>query len=206
MAVLATDDNPCTSLNWDNVTTPALAFSTGCTPTVHARDLPFILDTGATCHISPEASDFKNLRSIPRHPVKGLSGSAVYATGMGNIKIRIAGGHTLKLVDALYITDANVRLISILVLNKGGNYTMHFNSDGCWVTNKSNTVLVRGALSTSKRLYVLTTKTPSMQTQESLMTSPLQRLSTLGFRTSNRGTDALGIAMSVRSLTWLKMG
>ena len=97
---------------------------------------------------------------------QGLSGSAVYATGMGNIEIHIAGGHTLKLVDALYIPDANVRLISILVLNKSGNYTTHFDSDGCWVTNKSNTVLVRGALSTSKHLYVLTTKIPSMQTQE----------------------------------------
>ena len=60
------------------------------------------------CHISLEASDFKNLRSIPSHPVKGLSGPAVYTTGMGNIEIHIAGGHTLKLVDALYIPDANV--------------------------------------------------------------------------------------------------
>ena len=53
-----------------------------------------------------------------------------------------------------------------MALNKGGNYTTHFDSNGCWITNKSNTILVRGALSTSKRLYVLTTKIPSMQAQE----------------------------------------
>ena len=158
IAVLATTEPPVASLDW---TINHAAYTVARSPTTPTTELPFILDTGATCHISPVASDFKVLKSIPRHPVKGLGGSAVYATGMGDIDLRIASGHTLKLTNVLYIPESNVRLISILALNKGGNYTTHFDSDGCWVTNKSNTVLVRGALSTSKRLYILTTKLPS---------------------------------------------
>jgi hypothetical protein len=172
IAVIATAENPFASLDWgthscprSSVTMPIVAYPAGHSP-IRSDDLPFILDTGATCHISPKASDFKDLRSIPCHPVKGLCGSAIYTMGIGNIELRIAGGHTLKLVDALYIPDSSVRLISILALNKSGNYTTYFDSDGCWVTNKSNTTLVRGALSNLKRLYVLSAKTPYVQHQK----------------------------------------
>src|ERR1700677_1089862 len=163
LAVIATTDEPKASLNWSSNQRPAgtidneCAFPAGRAPIQRIEELPFILDSGATCHISPEASDFKNLRSTPRRPVKGLCGTAVYAVGMGDIELRIANGHTLKLTDALYIPESSVRLISILALNKSGNYTTHFDSTGCWVTNHSNTTLVRGTLS-GKRLYVLTTK------------------------------------------------
>jgi hypothetical protein len=139
------------------------AFTTSRSPITCIDELPFILDSRATCHISPEASDFKVLHSIPRHPVKGLNGSAVYAIGIGEIKLRIAAGHVLKLSNILYIPDSSVCLISILALNKSSNYTTHFNSNGCWVTNKSNTTLVHSSLSGSKRLYILTTKMPSVQ-------------------------------------------
>ena len=170
IAVLATTDNPLVSVNWrSHSRTPdypshiPVAYSAGRSPIAHPDELPFILDTGATCHISPEASDFKVLKSIPRHPVKGLCGSAIYATGMGDIELHIANGHKLKLSNVLYIPESRVRLVSILALNKTGDYTTHFDSNGCWVTNKSNTVLVRGSLSGSKRLYVLSTKIPSVQ-------------------------------------------
>ncbi|KAN0141413.1 hypothetical protein V8E53_000658, partial [Lactarius tabidus] len=69
---------------------------------------PFILDTSAMCHISPEASDFKVLKAIPHRPIKGLCGSATYAVGMGDIDLHIAGGHTLKLTDVLYIPESSV--------------------------------------------------------------------------------------------------
>ena len=169
VAVLATDD-PLASVDWrshsrsiDDTTHSPVAYSAGRSPIAYPDELPFILDTGATCHISPEPSDFKVLKDIPRHPVKGLGGSAVYATGIGDIELHIASGHKLKLSNVLYVPESRVRLISIVALNKSGDYTTHFNSNGCWVTNKSNTVIVRGSLSTSKRLYVLSTKTPSVQ-------------------------------------------
>ena len=168
IAVLATSDIHA-SVNWSShtrslsdPTATAAAYSVGRVP-INQSDLPFILDTGATCHISPEATDFKSLRTIKKHPVKGLGGSAVHTIGIGDIDLRIAGGHTLKLTDVLYIPESSVRLISILALNQSGSYMTHFDSDGCWVTNKSNTTLIRGSLSPSKRLYVLSTKAPSVQ-------------------------------------------
>ena len=169
MAVIASTDDAHMSLNWNLHAGPATessfisSTSSHRSPLARINELPFILDSGATCHISPEASDFKVLTSIPRHPVKGLNGSAVYAVGVGEIELRIAPGHVLKLTNVLYIPESSVRLISILALNKSGDYTTHFNSTGCWVTNKSNTTLVRGSLSGSKRLYILSTKTPYVQ-------------------------------------------
>jgi hypothetical protein len=75
-------------------------------------------------------------------------------------------GHTLKLTDVLYISDSNVCLISVIALNRSNNYTTHFDSNNCWVTNKGNTVLVHGSISPSKRLYTLSTKTPFVQHQK----------------------------------------
>ena len=168
-AMVAATEVPQASVNWGTSTQPAkspcetsLAYPTGRCEITRAAELPFILDTGATCHISPEASDFKTLRHIPRHPVKGLAGSAVYAIGVGDIKLHIASGHKLKLTNVLYIPESSVRLISILALNRSGNYTTHFDSINCWVTNKSSTVLIRGSISPTKRLYTLSTKTPSV--------------------------------------------
>ena len=169
LAVVASTDDSHVSLNWNSHTSPTIESvgfvcnSSHRSPLARIDELPFILDSGATCHISPEASDFKVLTSIPRHPVKGLNGSAVYAVGVGEIELRIAAGHVLKLTNVLYIPESSLRLISILTLNKSGNYTTHFDSTRCWVTNKSNTTLVRGSLSSSKRLYTLCTKTPYVQ-------------------------------------------
>ena len=178
LAVLATADEPKASVNWTNHSnnTADCTLSASRSPTDRIEEHPFILNSGATCHISPEASDFKNLRAMPHRPVKGLCGSAIHAVGMGDIKLRIASGHVLKLTDILYIPESRVRLISILALNKSGNYTTHFDSTSCWVTNSSNTTLVRGTLSDSKRLYLLTTKIPPIQTPKTTQTTLFSRV------------------------------
>ena len=170
IAVLAISDTPVASLDWRSNSRPStdttytpVAYTVGRSPIAYPNELPFILDTGATCHISPEASDFKVLKSIPNHPVKGLSGSAVYVTGIGDIKLHVASGHKLKLSNVLYVPESRVHLVSILALNKSSDYTTHFDSTGCWVTNKSNTTIVRSSLSTSKRLYILSTKVQAVQ-------------------------------------------
>ena len=171
MAVLATADDARASLNWNDYTRKiedadfiySAAYSAGGAPIARLDKMPFILNSGSTCHISPEASDFKVLHSTPRHSVKGLTGYAVYAIGVGKIELCIAAGHILKLTDVLYIPDSSVCLISVLALNRSGSYTTHFDLTGCWVTNNSNTTLVHGSLSSSKKLYVLTTKTLNVQ-------------------------------------------
>jgi hypothetical protein len=182
LVILATTGEPRTSIDWtsnvcstDNINVDSVfpVNHVGHHPIHRIEDLPFILDTSAMCHISPEASDFKLLKSTPHRPVKGLCGSAIYAVGMGYIKLCIAGGHVLKLTDVLYIPESSVCLISILALNQSRNYTTHFDSSGCWVMNNSNTTLVHSALSDSKRLYVLTTKMPSVQHTTSAVDSAL---------------------------------
>ena len=171
---LATADEHYVSLDWnlytrtpDNVL-PAdtMADSTGWSPITRPEELPFILVSSATYHISPEASDFKFLKSIPRLSVTVLGGSAVYAVGVGDIELYIASGHTLRLTNVLYIPESRVRVVSVHAMNKSGNYITRFDSKGCQVTNKSNTVLVQGSLSPSKRLYVLSTETLFVQRQK----------------------------------------
>ena len=81
-AFLAATEEARVSIDWTTHTrqvepsNPPDCAYTGRYPTARLDELPFILDTGATVHISPESSDFKTLRSIPPRPVKGLCGSA----------------------------------------------------------------------------------------------------------------------------------
>ena len=172
MAVIATMDDAKASLDWTLHTRPDIettdfitsaAYSAGRSPISRLDELPFILDSGATNHISPEASDFRVLRPITNHPVKGLSGTAIYAVGIGEIDLHIAAGHVLRLSNVLYIPKSSVRLVSVRALNKSGDYITHFDSDICWVTNRSNTTVVRGVLSDAKKLYTLTIQSPSVR-------------------------------------------
>ena len=69
----------------------------------------------------------------------------------------------MKLSDVLCIPECTVCLISILTLNQSAYYTSCFDYDGCWIQNRSGTVLVRGAIAESKCLYILTTDMPFVQ-------------------------------------------
>jgi hypothetical protein len=76
-------------------------------------DFPFIVDTGATVHISPDHSDFLHLHPIQPRSVKGIRGSSITAIGVGNIKLREARGASITLHNVLYIPNVTVRLIHI---------------------------------------------------------------------------------------------
>jgi len=43
---------------------------------------PFILDSGATIHITPDTSDFFDLKPIPPRTIEGIGGSSISATGI----------------------------------------------------------------------------------------------------------------------------
>ena len=116
--------------------------------------MSFIFDSGASCHISPVRSDFKTFRSISSVPVTGLGGSAVYAVGCGSVEIIMAAGLKLTLHDVLYIPSSDVRLVSVHSLNAAGRYTSHFDSDSCWVTDLSGSVIARGLVLPQRNLYV----------------------------------------------------
>jgi hypothetical protein len=64
LVVLATTNEPRVSLNWTSnapLKDPDCTFPADCPANANLNDLPFILDSGAMCHISPLASDFKVL-------------------------------------------------------------------------------------------------------------------------------------------------
>jgi len=144
------------NVNWDdfNFSVPDLPGDnealTAIKPQANAiKDSPFVLDTGATCHILPKHSDFHTLSAIPPHPVRGLRGTCVYATGLGTIKLLLSNGHKLVLHNVLYIPVSRVRLVSILALNRDSDYTSHFGATTCWITTGQGTQIAKGQVSST---------------------------------------------------------
>jgi hypothetical protein len=90
---------------------------------------PFILDSGATIHISLVSSDFFELRAVPPRTIKGIGGSSIGA-GIGKIRLQIAKGLEITLEPVLFVPEASVRLISVFVLGSGPQKLVsHFNGD-----------------------------------------------------------------------------
>jgi len=158
-------ETPIASLDWEHysrttdppdVQSPPVAFASTPFPAACLEELPFVLDTGATCHISPECSDFQNLRSIQAHPIKGLGGSCVYATGLGTIQLDVGNGQQLILHNALFAPSSSVRLISVLTLNRDSKTISCFDENVCWVLDKkTGTTIAQGAVSNTRNLYLI---------------------------------------------------
>ena len=136
---------------------PSTVLSASSLPTVSSRTslLPFIIDTGATCHISPILSDFKFIRAIKPHPIKGLGDHSVNAIGMGVIELQTPSGQ-LTLKDALYVPNASVRLISVFLLGDA-HYSTHFYPRGghCYISDYNNTIVARGKVLSNRKLFAL---------------------------------------------------
>src|SRR6267142_2302186 len=131
-AFVVINDDLHTSVNWtdhsrptESIDTLPVAYTSSSTSScrtlaAHLCEIPFILDTGATCHISPERSDFKTLHPTPPHPVKGIGKTCVYAVGMGTVELTIAHGHKITLDNILFILSSSMRLLSVLMFNRSG--------------------------------------------------------------------------------------
>ncbi|KZT20517.1 hypothetical protein NEOLEDRAFT_1075459, partial [Neolentinus lepideus HHB14362 ss-1] len=50
-------------------------------------DVSFFLDLGATTHVSPDRTDFFELRPVPASPIRGVGSSTIHAIGIGKIKL-----------------------------------------------------------------------------------------------------------------------
>jgi hypothetical protein len=118
-------------------------------------DCPFILDSGASNHISPERSDFKALRPIAPHPIQGFNGSSTSAVGIGDIDLCIGSGHKILLKDVLYVPKCSTRLVSVSALTRNGYNFVTFSADDCWLSDKHNKIIVRSSLSKLNNLYTL---------------------------------------------------
>ena len=69
----------------------------------NANSMPFLLDLGASAHISPKHSDFKHLCPITYHAIEGFNGSSTTTVGMGNIDLCTGSGHKISLKDVLFM-------------------------------------------------------------------------------------------------------
>jgi len=160
----------------DNNPSP-VAFSASRIPATDLDTSLFILNMGATCHILPIHADFKKLRPIAPHPITGVGGARVYATGMGSIELCIAGGLKVMLDNAVYVPASTVRLVSVLELNTREQYTSHFDSDKCWVTNKSGATIMCSTVLCSRHLYTLSLQSPHVEHTKPKSSIPLSESS-----------------------------
>jgi len=166
---VAIHGDPHTTVDWTAYSTPVdlgnfvaepIVYSASLMPALNVDEKPFVFDSGATCHVSPEHSDFKNLSPIQPQPVKGLGGTCIYAIGQRSIDFHVASGHTITLNHVLYIPGSTVWLMSVLLLNHSGSYTSCFDASSCWVLDKSNTLITRGYLCLNTQLYKIPHFTP----------------------------------------------
>jgi hypothetical protein len=114
-ALVVIHGEPWATLDWDEYsqpvnlseyTTEPTTYTTSLMPALNINNKPFVFDSGATCHVSPEKSDFKMLAPIPPQLVKGLGGSSIYAIGQGSIDFHVASGHTITLHNVLWNTES----------------------------------------------------------------------------------------------------
>ena len=158
-AYITSCGEPDASLDWSEHSFPVdIANSSPLSP--KPGTCPFILDSGATCHISPIRSDFSTLRSIAEHPITGLGGARVYAIGIGTVELTVDSGHRLLLNDVLFVPASTVRLISVVSLNREQRYFTIFGPDDCWLTDTNGAVVAHGTVSATRNLYTLSSDSP----------------------------------------------
>ena len=115
----------------------------------------FFLDTRATVHILLVSTNFTSLRPISSWTVKGMGGSSISASGIGDVRLQIEKKTYIVLKGVLYIPQAAVCLISISQMSNDSQITLHFDSQTCWLTDeKTSTIIAKGVL-TSQNLYAL---------------------------------------------------
>jgi len=109
-----------------------------------------MIDSGATHHITPHASDFKNYNKIKGTVCLGDK-SEVAQEGIGSVTIKSSKGYTITLSNILHVPSVNTRFIAVSALEtKGGEVSF---------TNGRAKILIRGKIIASsirdQKLYWL---------------------------------------------------
>jgi Pol polyprotein len=122
----------------NNPTQPhAFAFSK---MSLSPSDLPFLLDSGASCHISTIKLDFQTLDYTMPQSIKGLGELSIIAIGCGTISLSsLSGSFTLH--NTFYISDSAVRLISVCLLEKDDGLCAFFSPTSCEIMDKYNNII-----------------------------------------------------------------
>jgi hypothetical protein len=99
----------------------------------------WVLDSGATTHITPHRSMFYKYNEFPNpHPIGAADHGVFTAVGIGNIWIKIIQPNAkpvlLELQNALHAPGCSNNIISVNGLTRSGN-TLSFAGDSCSVFN-----------------------------------------------------------------------
>jgi len=142
------------SIDWNEFSHPVKAYSAS---QLHGQpnESPSILDSGASCHISPEWGDFVTLNPIAPHPITGFGGSCIYATGIGTIELHTKTGKRMTLNHALFVPNSTIRLILVFTLNNDGSNACYFDAKSCSIIDSNGTVIITGHAWMSHHLYIL---------------------------------------------------
>jgi len=151
-----------TSIDWDKFSCPMncddnipSAYSTSQLSRQQLYDLPFVLNSGASCHISPERSDFIMLNPTAPHPITSFGGSCVYATRIGTIKLCTESGKKITLNRVLFVLNSTMRLISVFSLNNNGLNACYFDATLCCVLDSGRMIILKGRAWVQRHLYIL---------------------------------------------------
>lgn len=110
----------------------------------------WILDTGATDHISFNLSAFNSYHNIVPISVTLPNGSQLSASISGSVKLT----PSLTLHNVLYIPSFNVNLISVAKLSQSNNCSVQFNSNSCSIMQNPSMETI-GIADLQNGLYVL---------------------------------------------------
>jgi hypothetical protein len=109
---------------------------------VNGRTNRWIIDSGATCHMCNDVSQFVKLHNLEKPEDVTLGdGHVVIATGWGVVKTEIESpngqkGKSCVLQDVLYVPSLSYNLVSVSKATKSGK-TVKFNEDGCHILDES---------------------------------------------------------------------
>jgi len=152
------------SINWNEFSRPVnvncddnilSAYSTSQLSRQQRHNSPFVLNSGASCHISPERSDFTMLNPIAPHPITGLGGSCVYATRVGSIELCTKSGKQVTLNRVLFVPNSTVHLISVFSVNNDRPHACYFDAVSCYILDSGGTIILKGHTWVQRRLYIL---------------------------------------------------
>ncbi len=122
----------------------------------HDTAFPFIMDSGATTHISPSASDFVHVRPITPFPIRGFGSASVPAVGIGQVNLLLGNGKTLHLDNVLLVPGSSVRLVSVSAICDGARKPLvTFGEHRVYITNALGNVIASGSRLPQRCLYAL---------------------------------------------------
>ena len=109
----------------------------------------WVVDSGATHHLTPHRSILEDLRTLNKPLRFGLADKSMTMVSkeVGIVKVSTGGGRTLKLMDVHHVPSSRVSLLSLTVMVRNG-WKAEFGDKGgvLWKGNERLTMYRKGSL------------------------------------------------------------